>query len=595
MISSIMSTHPLSKFLHIIHHVSRKHLVAIFLCMCVATALDTVGIGITVPLVSTLMSPGFVSRYLAPAFHLFQGVFFQGSSFQIFVCGLIVAVFTLKAIATTISQWLLYRYMYRLRVTLSAALFKRYIQLPYIAFLEKNSAVLLTVCFYHAQVFTTNVLQHSIILLSEFSVLVSIVALLMFFSPLMTGIVIVALTFVTGLYLGVVRNLLYRLGVDFAQASNQSNRWMGQVFSAFKDIRVTGTSAFFYNKVQNWLEKLEKSGVRSSFIQNCPKPFFELVFVSGLCLFCVSMVLLHWPANKMILTLTLFGASVFRLFPAFNRMTYAYSSIKNYQASIEILYTELTDVPPLFSPPASAMPIVFSREISVQNLSFHYPATDRVGLTDVSLHILKGQKVGIVGKSGSGKSTLVDFMLGLLSPYEGQLLVDGQAISPSDLHWTSQIGYCPQSVALLDDTIRHNVAFGVSDIDETRLTHVLRDAQLYEFAHSLPQGLDTMIGENGVKLSGGQRQRLGIARALYHDPPILVFDEATSALDVETEQLISEQIHRIGEGKTVIIIAHRLSTIQECDTLILLQDGRVVGTGNYANLVDQNDWFRQIQ
>jgi ATP-binding cassette, subfamily B, bacterial PglK len=250
----------------------------------------------------------------------------------------------------------------------------------------------------------------------------------------------------------------------------------------------------------------------------------------------------------------------------------------------KLLATDSRELDPI-EPPQKI--IEFRHTLNLQNITYSYAKSSELALKDVSFSIHKGESIALIGKSGSGKTTLVDVILGLLKLEKGDILVDGTSIYSNIRSWQNLVGYIPQSIFLIDDTIERNIAFGVSDrvIDKTRLEQVIQVAQLKELIEQLPQGIQTQVGERGVRLSGGQRQRIGIARALYHEREILVLDEATAALDNETESLISEAINSLAGQKTLIIIAHRLSTVQKCDRIYVLEKGRVINSGSYQEVV----------
>jgi ATP-binding cassette subfamily C protein len=236
------------------------------------------------------------------------------------------------------------------------------------------------------------------------------------------------------------------------------------------------------------------------------------------------------------------------------------------------------------------------RGLQLRDVAYSYPGQSAKALDNVALEIRKGEVIGLVGKSGAGKTTLVDVILGLLQPQQGAVLADGTSIAGQQKEWGRLVGYIPQAIYLTDDSIRRNVAFGIedADIDEEAVRRAVAAAQLAGFVDGLKHGLDTTVGERGVRLSGGQRQRVGIARALYRDPQLLVLDEATSALDVETESDVNEAIRQLGKSKTLIVIAHRLTTVKTCDRLYLIDDGRVADSGTYSELASRNPWFRRI-
>jgi ABC-type multidrug transport system fused ATPase/permease subunit len=284
----------------------------------------------------------------------------------------------------------------------------------------------------------------------------------------------------------------------------------------------------------------------------------------------------------MLPTLGLFGAAAFRLMPSVNRMLAAVHSLRFGLPVIDTLHAELKlAVPEAIGRHSSFIP--FHARLELEQVTYTYPSVTEPALKDISLAIQRGESVGFIGTSGAGKSTLVDILLGLLTPDSGVVRVDGEDIHHALRNWQDQIGYVPQSIFLTDDTLARNVAFGLSNaqIDEVAMWQAIRAAQLDEFVHSLPQGLNTLVGERGVRLSGGQRQRIGISRALYHDPAVLVLDEATSSLDTATEHDVMQAVNALRGRKTIIVVAHRLSTVEHCDRLYRLERGHITGQGNY--------------
>jgi ATP-binding cassette subfamily C protein len=279
----------------------------------------------------------------------------------------------------------------------------------------------------------------------------------------------------------------------------------------------------------------------------------------------------------------LYAAAAFRLIPSLNRILTSVNRLKQSVSSVHAVMDDLTHVePPEAEGPGPTTP--FAHEIRVRGVHYRYPGADREALAGVSLEIRRGEMVGFIGKSGSGKTTLVDCILGLLPPNQGEVCVDGVDIRNGLAAWRAQIGYIPQNIYLTDDTLRKNVALGLAsgDIDDSRVARAIEAAQLAELVGTLPDGLETMIGERGVRLSGGQRQRIGIARAMYSDPQVLVLDEATSALDGATEKAIVNTIAGLKNEKTIIVIAHRMTTIADCDRVFVLEGG-VLCQGDDAN------------
>jgi ABC-type multidrug transport system fused ATPase/permease subunit len=330
-------------------------------------------------------------------------------------------------------------------------------------------------------------------------------------------------------------------------------------------------------------------------LQQFPRLWLELLAIGGLALLVTSMLAQGRDMVSIVPTLGLFAVAAFRLMPSVNRVLAAVQSLRYAHVVIDTLYEEFKlDVPEPVANQANGVthPVsAFKAEIHLSILGYTYPNATLPAISDISITIQKGQSAGFIGPSGAGKSTLIDVILGLLPPSSGQVLVDGQDIGKNLRAWQDQIGYVPQMIYLTDDTLRRNVAFGLPDgqIDDTAVRRAIRDAQLEEFVASLPDGIESKVGERGVRLSGGQRQRIGIARALYHNPSVLVLDEATSALDSETEVDVMQAITALKGNKTILIVAHRLSTVKNCDQLYQLEHGKLVAYGTAMEILKNDD------
>ena len=292
--------------------------------------------------------------------------------------------------------------------------------------------------------------------------------------------------------------------------------------------------------------------------------------------------------DRIIPTVGLFAATSFKVLPSINKLVNSKQTLKVSRSTIETIHDDL-DLSINMNPTSQNLNFQF-KGIEVEDLNFKYEQSDHLVLSEINLKILSGEAVGFVGQSGSGKSTLIDIMLGLLEPQNGSVLINGQTIENVKQSWQKQIGYIPQTIFLMDDSLRRNIAIGIADneIDEVAIVEALKSAQLEEFVASLPEGLDTVVGERGVRLSGGQRQRIGIARALYHRPSVLVLDEATSSLDTETEHEVMKAVQALQGTKTVVIVAHRLSTVEYCDRLYRLENARVVDEGTFSEVMNRS-------
>ena len=353
-----------------------------------------------------------------------------------------------------------------------------------------------------------------------------------------------------------------------------------EALGGIKEIKVLNRERVFVEEYNEEYKDYAESNRRFKVYSMIPKPVMETISISGLLLIVCIKVALGADAASFIPTISVFAMAAFRMLPSANRMAEYLSRIMFSKPAIDAIYHDLKEIESLLENMKAAedtADITFEKEITVQKISFHYPNTEKNVFSDASLVIPKNKSVAFIGPSGQGKTTMADIILGLLEPQKGEVLVDGVNIRKGIHAWNRKLGYIPQTISLLDASIRDNILFGIGKdkIDENRLGEAVKEAQLKEFIDTLEEGLDTVIGEGGVRLSGGQRQRIGIARALYHNPEVLVLDEATSALDNDTEAAVMEAIDYLAGSKTLIIIAHRLSTIRNCDLVYRIEGGEV--------------------
>ena len=370
-----------------------------------------------------------------------------------------------------------------------------------------------------------------------------------------------------------------RIGEEDRQYSAGIVKWLHQSFGGMKETKILGREEYFCSKFDynygNWAER-EKI---YRFLHVAPRPVMEAVCITAL-LGIIVLKLLHGTHSAyFISTVSVFAVAAIRLLPSINRITSNYGVIMFNLPAFDAVYSDLKEIEQLghaFScMNVSKDKLAFEKSIEIKNLTFGYPRKDEKVLENINLEIKNHQSVALIGPSGAGKTTLADIVLGILKPLEGCVLVDGINIEEKADAWRANLGYIPQSIYLMDDTIRNNILYGQENCDEERLWKAVEEAQLKEFVSGLEKGIDTIIGENGICLSGGQRQRIGIARALYTNPDVLVLDEATSALDNETEEAVMEAINHLAGNKTLIIIAHRLSTTEKCDVIYEVKDKKV--------------------
>ena len=414
--------------------------------------------------------------------------------------------------------------------------------------------------------------------------------MLLVVEPVGAVVVVSVLGLAGGGFLSVTRGHSARWGQALHQNEGLRLQVAQEAFGGIKDILLMGRAQVFMSQFERHNVLSARAIERNSTMLALPRLSLELLAVVGLAGLVLVMLGMGRPIDALLPALGLFAAAAFRLIPSINRILASIQLVRFSRPMIDTLYEEmrLLGTPPSETVPAPPNPLPFTRELVLDGISFSYSNSERSALDGISLSIPQGASVGFVGGSGAGKSTLVDVILGLLKPTCGILMADGVDLQvKSNLRaWQDDIGYVPQSIYLSDDTLRRNIAFGVDDaeVDDEAVWSAIRAAQLEELVGELPLGLNTVVGERGVRLSGGQRQRIGIARALYHDPAILVLDEATSSLDTATERSVMEAVRALGGDKTVLIIAHRLSTVEHCDPVFRLERGRIVDSGSFVDV-----------
>lgn len=384
----------------------------------------------------------------------------------------------------------------------------------------------------------------------------------------------------------VLKPRLNKLGTTNQAIQSRIAKWRIQAIYGIKDVKVLHREAFFADNYESNGKIGARLNQKYAVINAMPRLLIESIFMVSILGYLIVCVAAGDDMKQMIPTLTAFGLAAVRLMPCVNRINTYLTDISYFRPCLDYVYenmniNEISKKTNQTLLPVDEMKTMQLRnKIELKDIVYAYPNTDTLIFNHADMEIPYGKSIGIMGPSGAGKSTIVDILLGLLKVHEGQILCDGDNVFDNYPAWLAQIGYIPQSIYLVDEPIRNNIAFGIADdeIDDNRIWQVLEEAQLKEFIQTLPEGLDTAIGDRGVRLSGGQRQRLGIARALYHNPEILVFDEATSALDNETEAAVMEAINSFHGKKTMVIIAHRLNTIEKCDIIYKVEGGKIAQT-----------------
>ncbi len=554
--------------------------------MLVGMVFETFGVAVVMPALALMTQSNLADKY--PVLVPWLNSLGNPSHERLVVAGMLflVGVYVVKTLFLAFLVWRQMQCVYGVQQSLAQRLYAGYLRQPYVFHLQRNSAQMINNVLPELSLFTHTGLASGLSLLTEFLGLLGIMALLIVLEPLGALVVMMTLGLVALGYVHFTKDLVLRWGVARQYHEGLRLQHLQQGLGSVKDVKLLGREDDFLAQFREHTIGSAKIGQRQSTLQQLPRLGLELSAIIGLVVLIMVMIGQGIPVESLLPALGVFAAAAFRVMPSVNRMLGAIQSLRYVWPVIDALYSEICL---LAEGPAAreSRPLAFNAKLIIDEVGFRYPSTDTQALHGVSLTIDRCSSVGFIGSSGSGKSTLMDIILGLLTPERGTVKVDGVDIQTNLRGWQSQIGYVPQSIALTDDTLRRNVAFGLSSehIDDAAVWRALRSAQLEHFVNDLPDKLDTLVGERGVRLSGGQRQRIGIARALYHNPPVLVLDEATSSLDAATERDFMDVVCALQGAKTVLIVAHRLSTVERCDCLYRLEGGKVVAAGSPASLL----------
>ncbi len=519
--------------------------------------------------------------------------FEPGPGFNAALAAILGVLYLLKNGLRMLEAYAQQRAAARTAVWISSGLLERYLSAPYSLHLGRNSSEMVNNVSLAADQVSWVVLQSVTALLSEAFIALGILAVLAAQLPPLALAAAGVTAGVTILLLWITQRRHIRWGRLLHSQGAQKLQSLRQSLAAVKEAKILGRERYFsrrFARIRTILGDLEAAQLTTEVL---PRLVVETTFVMALAVLIV--LAWRWPdaAGNLTLTLGIFAYGGLRLLPSLHLLVYRFNRIGSGHAAVQAVARDWHELAAYVAASKAGEPAASPMESVVfEDVSFSYEGSEEPALSHVRLAIRPGESIGIVGPTGAGKTTLVDLMLGVLEPTTGRICVNGRDIRTSLRAWQKQIGYVPQSVYLIDDTIRRNIALGLEDteIDETRVLEAAREAQLDAFLRELPQGLDTVVGERGVRVSGGERQRIAVARALYRRPTVLIFDEATAALDNVTEQALTATILGLHGRVTTVFIAHRLSTVQSCDRLIFLRNGRIAALGTYADLEKNADF-----
>jgi ATP-binding cassette, subfamily B, bacterial PglK len=585
----------LSKFFYILDG-KRKSLVLMVLLFLFVSGIEVISTGLVGQFISLATDPNSITK--SSFFNsIAKWLNFSSQNQLLVVFGsLVVVIFYFKSLLSFFTQKIIFEFGFKMQGELSAKLMHLYLGAPYTFHLDRNSASLIHNITNETSRFSQGVIAPGLTSVSNAVVTLALVGLLIKVN-IMAMVVISGILLTSYILMFSLKNKIARWGRQSSEANTEMIRLINHGLGGLKETRVLGCESYFENQMQVQIIKYSTSASLALSFGNLPRYIIEAFLISFLIGF-TFLFLMNNQGNSQGLSATLgvFALVSIRLLPAVGNLLTSINGIRYSAYSIDKIYLDLKELDnvnkyskqKLISFDPNTRPVLpFKTDIILENVTYSYPNSQIKSLDKISLTIKKGESIGLIGKSGAGKTTLVDVMLGLLATQIGDIKIDGTSIYTDLRAWQNMIGYVPQSIFLVDDTLEKNIAFGVPEhlIDSQRLKKAIMAAQLEELIENLPNGLNTMVGERGVLLSGGQRQRIGIARTLYHEREILVFDEATAALDNETEGLVTEAIKSLSGIKTMIIIAHRLSTIEHCDHIYKLDKGRMIDSGSYNEVI----------
>ena len=554
----------------------------LFLMMIVSAGLETGAVMMVMAVVQLILDPvaleqGETYQRISSLLNLQDTV-----QFSVFAILFLIVLYIAKNSFQFIFQRSLYRFVYSNQFKTASSLMKNFVRREYEYYLDAETAVIqrsITADVSNMYALIMAVLQ----IASEMIVALFLVIALAMQDPVMTVIIAALLVATLVVIKKIVKPIMNRTGKENQDFGASMFAWISQTVQGIKEIKVAGREQYFIGEYCKVGEGYVRAMERFSLFNNTPKLLIETVCMAGLLGYIMALIVLGADVSAMVSLFAAFGIAAMRLLPAASRINNQITSMafnEPFFFNVSDNLVEETDEAhtDISYAVVAKEKLPVTREVRLSDITYHYPNSDKLIFDHATVSFPIGKSIGVVGASGAGKTTIIDILLGLLKLQGGKVLADEVDIQEHYREWLANVGYIPQMIFLLDADIRKNVAFGIpeEEIDEEKLWHALKEAQLDAFVKTLPDGVHTGIGERGIRLSGGQRQRIGIARALYHDPEVLILDEATSALDNDTEAAIMESINRLHGKKTLVIIAHRLQTIEKCDMVFRVENGKIV-------------------
>lgn len=560
------------KLARVLSDSQKKFVCVLAVLMLIGAVFESMGVTLMYPLVTAVTnSDGWNTEWYALVICEWFGVSTQTEYVKTLLI-LLIFIFVGKNLYLLLEYYVQYAFVSKSRAVMQSRLMEKYIGKPYTYYLYADTGEIIRVITNDTNQ-TFALLNNAIAYFTEIVVSVVLGITVMMLSPEISAGLIVILLFEVIIIAVIIKPLIKRYGSAYRKELASANKWILQSINGIKSIKVSNTQGFFQEKYRKHANRMVDAERKNLTMGSIPKLIIEALTISCFLIFMLLIVLRGADLSDMFPAISAFAVAAMRLLPSVNKISTTINQVPFLEGSLDNiiahLYSENEESRDTVQENEVQRITQFEEKIELKEVTFSYPRTKRKILDKASICINAGQSIGIVGSSGAGKTTLVDIVLGLLEPQEGSVEVDGIDIKEDMEGWRKQLAYIPQNIFLMDSTIKENVAFGIdkSEIDDEKVWDALRSAHLDELVKGWEKGLDTEIGEGGIRLSGGQRQRVGIARALYSSPKILFFDEATSALDNETEREVMSAIDELKGKRTIIIVAHRLTTIEKCDSV----------------------------
>ena len=588
----------LKKIIYILTPHERRLAIILLVMILIMAFLDMLGVASIMPFIAVLANPEIIqtNEILNKAFSITNSIGVETEKQFIFILG--VFVFVLLVFSLVFKAFTIYaqiRFSHMRNYSICKRLVSGFLNQPYSWFLNRHSADIGKTILSEVSLVISHGIKPLMNLITYSAITIMLIALLILVDPKLSLIVGFTLGSAYGVIYKFSRNFLKRIGTERMNANEEQFKVITEAFGAAKEIKIGGLELIFTKRFSKPAKLSAQNAASSQLVSNLPRFFLEAIAFGGMLLMLLYLMSVSGTLVEALPIISLYAFAGYRLMPAIQQIYVSLSQLRYIGSSLDSLYSDLSTIEKP-NKNDNRSPVKLKKDITLNNINYHYPNSSRTALKNIKFSIPARTTVGLVGATGSGKTTLVDIILGLYEAQKGTLEVDGKVIDKYNKRsWQKCIGYVPQQIFLSDDTIAANIAFGVDlkDINYKSVENSAKIANLHEFIiNDLPLKYETTIGERGVRLSGGQRQRIGIARALYHNPEVLILDEATSALDNLTEEAVMNAVHSIGKNITIILIAHRLSTVKKCDTIFILEKGELKEQGTFDQLAEISDYFK---